>query len=157
MQKSKTRLALLCCVLLTVCLSLWHTGMPRQAAAEDIPFYLDGVDIVYVTETGIRYHMVSDCGNTQVAYAITAREAERLGYTPCGRCHPLPAIPFMDEPPFPTDETIVYLIVKDADYHSDPACKAIRDSNGTYAPIPVTLDEAKYLEKYPCKKCRPPV
>ena len=153
MRKSRMWLALLCCVL---AIPAWLGSMPC-ASADEPPFYLNSTDIVYVTETGIRYHMVGDCGNTQVSYAITAREAERLGYTPCGRCHPLPAIPLTDALPFSTDETIVYLIVKDADYHSDPSCKAIRDSDGKYEPVPVTLGEAQYLEKYPCKKCKPPV
>lgn len=157
MRKSRRWVALLCCVLLTACLPAWQHGFAGQAAADDIPFYLNGVDIVYVTETGIRYHLVSDCGNTQVSYAITAREAVRLGYTPCGRCNPPPAIRLTDVLPFTADETTVYLLVKDPDYHSSPACKGIHDSNGKYAPVPVTLGEAQYLEKYPCKKCRPPV
>jgi hypothetical protein len=156
MQNRKHLAALVCCCVLAAAFALLPAQRAGgQADSETPPPWLDGVDIVYVTETGIRYHTTDDCGNTQNAYRITAREAARLGYTPCGRCKPQPAILPAETPRLATDGTVVYLIVKDPDYHSDPTCKAINDTKGKYAPVPLLLEEAQYLKKCPCKSCVP--
>lgn len=128
-----------------------------QASKElDTPYYLNGIDIVYITPTGNRYHVTDHCGNTQTPYAVTAREAMRLGYTPCGRCHPGLAVAQSDKGLWDDGETVVYLLVKDPDYHSSPTCKGINDGNGKYKPVAATLREALYLERTPCTVCNPP-
>ena len=45
--------------------------------------------IVYITESGTKYHLVS-CGSIDpnTAFGVTARKACSEGYTPCSVCHP---------------------------------------------------------------------
>ena len=41
--------------------------------------------IVYVTQTGSKYHFSSDCAG-QSSYATTLKDAEGVGYEPCAKC-----------------------------------------------------------------------
>ena len=56
-----------------------------------LPVFAENVDngdtIVYVTETGDKYHR-STCGYLRSKYEITLREAVERGYAPCSRCNP---------------------------------------------------------------------
>lgn len=132
------------------------TALAQSGQADKTPYYLDGIDIVYIAPNGARYHVTDHCHNTQTAYAVTAREAARLGYTPCGNCDPAPALPLSDKGLWGKGETVVYLVVQDLDYHRSSTCDGIDDQNGKYSPVAATLAEALYLERTPCPKCNPP-
>jgi len=142
--------ALLLCALLLA-------GWPGAAAAaaspeatEELPFYLSGDVIVYVTATGKCYHAVPDCGNTKTAFALSLAEACRIGYTPCGRCDPPAAVPPREPFAFPEGSVIVYVSVGTQCYHRTADCGSLQNA------VPVTLEEAVYLGRRPCKECRPP-
>lgn len=44
-------------------------------------------DIVWVTESGEKYHVTSKCSNMKHAYQLSCDEAEEKGYEPCKRCY----------------------------------------------------------------------
>jgi hypothetical protein len=144
---------LLCCALLTLCfastLSLAETGLPASAAATDAPFYLTGSAIVYVTPTGKCYHSVDNCRGTKTAFPIALEEACRLGYVACKNCDPPLGIA-ADASAFPEGSTIVYFTIGDKCYHRTPDCGNCETA------VPVTLEEALYLGRGPCKRCDPP-
>ena len=125
-------------------------------AAKASQFYCTGADLVDVTKTGHCYHSIADCGNTKTSYRLTAREAVRLGYDACDNCDPFALSLGEGDFTLPQDETVVYLVVQDEHYHRDATCNAIQDQDGKYAPVAVTLAEAKHLDKKPCKTCKPP-
>ncbi len=147
--------ALLLCALFALGgLAATPCGAPAAAAeeageTEAVPYYLTGSALVYITATGKRYHAKSDCGNTQTAYLVSLEEACRLGYTPCGRCHPGA---FVEPESFtlPEGSVIVYISVGDECYHKTAACCGMKDA------VAVTLEEALYLGRRPCEKCDPP-
>ena len=82
-------------------------------------------------------------------------EAFRLGFEPCGLCDP--ALPLLPDDGFqlPEDEPVVYYMVQDGYYHDSDTCSKIEYNDYGTLPVAVTLDEALYLEKKPCKHCHP--
>ena len=48
-----------------------------------------GNNLVWISETGSKYHSVNNCGrmNPANAYQMTKGDAENKGYGPCSRCH----------------------------------------------------------------------
>ena len=48
-----------------------------------------GGNLVWISETGSKYHTVNDCGrmNPNKAYQMTEEQAEKQGYEPCKKCH----------------------------------------------------------------------
>lgn len=136
--------------------SPWASFSSVAYAKSETLFYLDGFDHVFITESGIRYHVTDHCPPTKTAYEISLLEAVRLGFTPCGKCDP--PLPLGRETDFslPEDDPIVYYIVQDDRYHASDSCQYIKYNKNGNVPIPVTLEEALYLEKKPCKHCNPP-
>jgi len=171
-MKKKLRLILLQCICLffmleaglfsfvlagnTMQIFPWAGFSSIVCAESDTPFYLDGFDHVFITESGIRYHVTDHCPPTKTAYEISIDEAVRLGFTPCGKCYP--PLPLMLDADFslPEDEPIVYYIVQDNHYHASDSCQYIKYNKNGNVPVPVTLEEALYLEKKPCQHCKPP-
>lgn len=45
------------------------------------------VEMVWIPNTGARYHSRSSCSNMNNPRQVTRSEAEAMGYTPCKRCH----------------------------------------------------------------------
>ena len=45
--------------------------------------------MVWISETGSKYHRVNDCGrmNPNKAYQMSKEDAEREGYEPCKKCY----------------------------------------------------------------------
>jgi DNA-entry nuclease len=43
--------------------------------------------MVWIPNSGSRYHNKSTCSNMKNPTKVTLQEAERLGFTPCGRCY----------------------------------------------------------------------
>ena len=43
--------------------------------------------MVWIPETGSKYHSKSGCSGMKNPRQVTVSEAERMGYTPCKRCH----------------------------------------------------------------------
>ncbi|MCE5342706.1 MAG: hypothetical protein LLF96_03840 [Eubacteriales bacterium] len=126
------------------------TPTPEPEPTEAVPYYRVGSEMIYITATGKRYHCIDDCGNTQIAFLVSLEEACRLGYTPCGRCHPTPAVPADANFTLPEGAVIVYLSVGDECYHRTAHCGSMENA------VAVTLEEAVYLKKRPCEKCDPP-
>ena len=44
-------------------------------------------DIVYVTESGSKYHSVSTCSNMKTPLELALTDAETQGYSPCTKCY----------------------------------------------------------------------
>lgn len=125
-------------------------------ATQDIPFYRTGESGGYVTLTGYCYHGTYPCGNSRYLRAISAQEAYRLGYQPCGNCTPERDVQRSKALPFSADEPTAYLIVEDAFYHGTDTCPSMDlkgNAKGLHWPVLVTLEEAVYLGKEPCKDC----
>lgn len=157
-SKIRAPLILLLCMLITVCIG-FAAAFPGAGAAESsfpsgtdevIPYYLQGSELVYITATGVRYHRTDHCSNTQTAFLLSLEEACRLGYTPCGRCHPAAYVEPKEDFSLPEGSTVVYITVGDECYHATPDC------GGCQTAVPVTLEEALYLNRRPCKQCEPP-
>ncbi len=149
--------ALLFCAMLLAAPPGLTTGA-EAGSAEDMPFYLDSSDIVYVTLNGYCYHAVSDCGTSKYTYQIDASEAMRLGYRKCSRCGPATLEPPATDDDLPEGERIVYMMVEDNHYHNSPTCPDFDapEDNRVFFPVAITLEEAKYLEKDRCPVCKPP-
>lgn len=62
---------------------LMVTGDKKQVKPTSTP----NETMVYVTDSGTKYHSRSDCGTMQNPKKIPLSEAEEKGYTPCQRCH----------------------------------------------------------------------
>ena len=45
------------------------------------------VEMVWIPNTGAKYHSRSSCSNMNNPRQVTRSEAEAMGYTPCKRCH----------------------------------------------------------------------
>jgi hypothetical protein len=157
MHKSiRIAIALLLCALFALgSFAAAPQGIPRAAAAETgeteaVPYYLTGSALVYITATGKRYHLTDHCGNTQTAHLVSLEEACRLGFTPCGRCHPFAFVEPDESFTLPEDAVIVYISVGDECYHKTAACCGMEDA------VAVTLEEALYLGRDACLKCDPP-
>lgn len=155
-RRMKRVFVLLLCVLLAFTAgdylsfsSITSAAATDAAVTDEPPYYLQGSQLVYITQTGKRYHCIDDCGNTQTAYLVSLEEACRLGYTPCGRCHPAAWLAGSGSVTFPEGSEIVYFEIFDEHYHSSQQCKYCK--NG----VPVTLEEALYLGRTPCAKCVP--
>ncbi len=145
--------------LLACALALFLAVLPGAAPAAarvssgtdaESPFYLSGSTLVYVTATGKCYHDIPDCGSTKTAYLLSLAEACRIGYKPCGRCDPPMPVATDVAPAFPDGSVIVYITVGNDCYHKKASCGSMKNA------VPVTMEEALYLGKTPCKKCRPP-
>jgi len=115
----------------------------------DVPYYLSGSEFVFITPNGERYHCKDDCPGIETAYLVSIEEACRLGYTACGNCHPTAMAATGLPDPLPKDATIVYIAIKDEYYH------AAKHASKKKTACAVTLEEAEYLGKTPCKKCFP--
>ncbi|MDD3214766.1 MAG: hypothetical protein PHY64_13930 [Eubacteriales bacterium] len=156
-KKTYTPLILLLCAMIAFSASVaipsttaWAAEASSEAeTVEAKPFYLQGSELVYVTATGKRYHRTDHCGNTQHAYLLSLEEACRLGYTPCGNCHPTAFVKPDEDFAFPEGSIIVYITMGDECYHASPDCSNCQ--NG----VAVTLEEARHLGKEPCKQCKP--
>lgn len=44
-------------------------------------------DMVYISESGEKYHRRSKCGNSNKMKQILREEAIKQGYEPCGKCY----------------------------------------------------------------------
>ena len=44
-------------------------------------------EMVWIPNSGSRYHNKSTCSSMKNPTKVTRQEAEDLGYTPCGRCY----------------------------------------------------------------------
>jgi hypothetical protein len=159
MQNRKHLAALVCCCVLAAAFALFPAQRAGgQADSETPPPWLDGVDIVYVTKTGYCYHAIPDCGYSKYIRSINRSEAVRIGYQQCSNCKPSIAIPGIINNPLNEDnELIVYIMVEDDHYHANASCEAFDPSeDGRVFPhVPVTLEEAYYLIKKPCRVCKP--
>jgi hypothetical protein len=144
--------ALFLCLLLLLGAGLTATAeiVGDTADGAQTPFYLQGSQIVYVTATGKCYHSISDCGSTKTACALSLEEACRLGYTQCSKCGAPAEVTPEEDFAFPEGSVIVYISVGTSCYHSTPDCGSLKDA------VAVTLEEAVYLGRKPCKKCHPP-
>lgn len=150
-KKIFTPLVLLLCVLMLVSTGIASaTAEAALVSTEETAFYLQGSEFVYVTATGERYHRTDHCGSTKTAFRLSLEEACRLGYTPCGRCHPAAFVPPDDSFALPEGSTVVYITVGDECYHASPDCGNCQTA------VAVTLEEAEYLGRRPCKRCDPP-
>ena len=128
----------------------WFCPLPNALASEAIPFYQTGSELVFITATGECYHSVPDCRGMETAYEVSLEEALRLGYRACSNCKPSALSLAGEAEPFPEDATLVYFTIGSKTYHKNATCK------GKTLPCAITLDEAEYLEKTPCKNCKPP-
>ena len=57
------------------------------ASAESSAAAANADEMVWIPQSGAKYHTRADCGNMIAPRQVTQSEAERLGYTPCRRCH----------------------------------------------------------------------
>jgi hypothetical protein len=47
----------------------------------------NNTDMVWITETGKKYHRIPDCGRTKNAWQVTLEEALAMELGPCSNCH----------------------------------------------------------------------
>lgn len=59
------------------------TIRPTETAASETP----KSQMVWVTNSGKKYHRNSSCSNMKSPKQITKTDAERQGYTPCKKCY----------------------------------------------------------------------
>lgn len=156
----KSRIWLLIALLCIVISFPWR-GYVSYARADDLPFYRDSSNIVYVTH-GYCYHDIPDCPPTKHPYALDASEAIRLGFLCCSKCSPLVLDYSPAEPEFAEDDIIVYMMVNDEHYHSNTNCthfdapEWVRHKRRIFPHVQITLEEAEHLDLQPCKSCKPP-
>lgn len=93
MKKAAPLLCLLCILVLTACTpeTVWEGGVVVRGEARGtddyLSYYTDEV-IVFVTESGKKYH-TADCSYlTDSAMPVSLAQANAEGKTPCSRCHP---------------------------------------------------------------------
>ena len=75
-------------LLLALCLSV--SGLTAcRSSAEDETTQIENIeDVVYITDTGTKYHAKGCQYLSQSCKEIDRSEAEDKGYTPCSRCNP---------------------------------------------------------------------
>lgn len=63
-----------------------ESGASDGASAENSAAE-NAAEMVWIPQSGAKYHTRADCGNMIAPRQVTQSEAEQLGYTPCRRCH----------------------------------------------------------------------
>lgn len=123
--------------------------------------------IVYVTDTGSKYHRDGCQYLSKSKIPISLSEAV-LSYEPCSRCNPpvldpssdssaavpMPSVvppPDVEQQPAPSEpqEIIVYVTDTGSKYHN-AGCSYLKSSN------PMPLSDAKSSGYTPCSRCHPP-
>ena len=64
-----------------------ESAVSGGASAESSAAAANADEMVWIPQSGAKYHTRADCGNMIAPRQVTQSEAERLGYTPCRRCH----------------------------------------------------------------------
>jgi hypothetical protein len=143
---------IICAALLFDSCPAFAADKPTPEPTEAVPYYLVGSTLVYIADSGIRYHSTNSCYPIEKPHLLSLEEACRLGYTPCEKngCYPPASVPADPNFAFPDGAVIVYLGVGDDCYHRAPGCGGMENA------VAVTLEEARYLDKQPCTKCDPP-
>lgn len=112
--------------------------------------------IVYITNTGKKYHAGGCRYLSKSRIPITIKDAIQRGYTPCSVCNP-PIVKIEKakkvEKPKSTDtrgDIIVYITKTGTKYHRG-SCSYLRSSK-----IPIKLKDAVARGYTPCSRCNPP-
>jgi micrococcal nuclease len=85
-------------------------GLTVPASADD--------PLVYITETGGKYHLDGCRYLARSRIPISLSEAAALGYEPCGHCKPPPPPSWIDRP---VSETVIYRVNVDEVRHFEEA------------------------------------
>lgn len=64
-----------------------ETTKTTEAVTETEAPTTEYVEMVWIPNTGSKYHSRSSCSNMNNPRQVTRSEAETMGYTPCKRCH----------------------------------------------------------------------
>lgn len=78
-------LIILLLIIVFVCLGATCPWLDKD---DDVSSGSSGDDIVYITETGSKYHKAGCQYLSQSKIPISRQEAIRLGYPPCSVCNP---------------------------------------------------------------------
>lgn len=63
------------------------TTEATEAVTETVAPTTEYVEMVWIPNTGSKYHSRSSCSNMNNPTQVTREAAESMGYTPCKRCH----------------------------------------------------------------------
>lgn len=62
----------------------WTTNVPTLVT--NTGTISDNSRIVYVSDTGTKYHRIPNCGNMKSSSQMSLNQAKQIGYEPCSKC-----------------------------------------------------------------------